>query len=332
MSAQLVTAADDHALAVRDVALEYELAGGGFRRRRLRALLGVNLLLEAGEVLGVVGESGCGKSSLAKVIAGMARPTEGSVALAGRDPWELRPRERRRLFASHVAMVFQDSGSSLNRSLTVADIVRDPLDLHRKLDGKAARKQRVAELVDMVGLPSSVLGSRPDQLSGGQKQRVAIARALALGPRILVADEPTSSLDVSVQGKVLNLLLELKQTLGLSIIFVSHDLKAVNYIADRVMVMYLGRVVQADTARSVFTAPRHPYTYALMSASPSLARSGPTGEVVLKGSIPSASDPPPGCPFHTRCWRASQECAEAFPAQRATASGEYFCFHPLADG
>jgi peptide/nickel transport system ATP-binding protein len=330
--AQPVVAADHQVLTVRDVSLEYDLLSGGFRRQRLPALLDVNLLLEEREVLGVVGESGCGKSSLAKVIAGMTRPTRGSVELSGRNPWELGARERRRLFASHVAMVFQDSGSSLNRSLTVRDIIRDPLDLHRILDGRPARNRRVEELVDMVGLPRSVLGSRPHQLSGGQKQRVAIARALALGPRILVADEPTSSLDVSVQGKVLNLLLELKQTLGLSIVFVSHDLKAVNYIADRVVVMYLGRVVQVDTARSVLTAPRHPYTYALMSASPSLTRSGAARKVVLTGTIPSASDPPPGCPFHTRCWRASEECGQAFPAQRTTASGEYFCFHPLDGG
>ncbi|MBB4684299.1 oligopeptide/dipeptide ABC transporter ATP-binding protein [Amycolatopsis jiangsuensis] len=292
-----------------------------FGHEQVYALTDVGLAIEAGETVGVVGESGCGKSTLAKVLVGLQKPAEGTVRYSGAPLSALRPIELGRT----VGMVFQDPATALNRRLPVEKILRDPLDVHH--EGTAAqRAERVRELMGLVGLPGSVADALPSQLSGGQRQRVAIARALALRPALLVADEPTSALDVSVRAQILNLLLDLKERLGLAMVFVSHDIQTVRRMSDRIVTMYLGRIVEQAPAGDLPGHAHHPYTRALFSATPSLLH--PVEPIVLSGPVPSATAPPPGCPFHTRCPRATAECSAALPPVDGTAGHTYRCIHP----
>jgi oligopeptide/dipeptide ABC transporter ATP-binding protein len=284
------------------------------------ALTDAHLVVNPGETIGVVGESGCGKSTLAKVIVGLQRPTVGTVRFRG-EPLG-------RGFGREVGMVFQDPATALNRRLAVAKIIRDPLDVHR-VGTAAEREERVRELMTLVGLPDSVADAVPGQLSGGQRQRVAIARALALRPALLVADEPTSALDVSVRAQILNLLLDLREQLGLAMVFVSHDIQTVKKMSDRIVTMYLGRIVEEALAPELPEAARHPYTRALFSATPSLLHQ--VEPIVLTGPVPSATRPPSGCSFRTRCPKATDECAADLPPL-AVADGQaghtYRCIHP----
>ncbi|WP_326952642.1 ABC transporter ATP-binding protein [Amycolatopsis sp. NBC_01286] len=282
------------------------------------ALTDAHLVVNPGETVGVVGESGCGKSTLAKVIVGLQRPTAGTVRFRGK------PLDRG--FGREVGMVFQDPSTALNRRLAVARIIRDPLDVHR-VGTPDERDDRVRELMTLVGLPDSVADAVPGQLSGGQRQRVAIARALALGPALLVADEPTSALDVSVRAQILNLLLDLREQLGLAMVFVSHDIQTVKKMSDRIVAMYLGRVVEEAPAADLPEAARHPYTRALFSATPSLLHQ--VEPIVLTGPVPSATHPPSGCPFRTRCPKATGECAADLPPLAVADGGHtYRCIHP----
>ncbi|MBM9622940.1 oligopeptide/dipeptide ABC transporter ATP-binding protein [Streptomyces zhihengii] len=301
-------------------------SGGLFARDRVHALTDASLEVRKGEIVGLVGESGCGKSTLARVLTGLQRPTEGSVRFRGRDLWDMPGAERRRDFGSSVGVVFQDPSTALNPRLTVRRILRDPLDVHGR-GTRREREERVEELLDLVGLPDHTLGALPGGLSGGQRQRVAIARALALEPELIVADEPTSALDVSVRAQVLNLLVDLRERLGLGMVFISHDIQTVRHLADRLAVLYLGRIVEEGPAARVAGAPRHPYTEALLSATPSLLHA--SERIVLHGPVPSATNPPAGCPFRTRCWKADDACEVAFPAATA-GEGEHrwHCVHP----
>lgn len=299
--------------------------GGLFRRDRVHALTDATAKVNKGEVLGIVGESGCGKSTLAKVATGLQKPTEGTVRFRGEDLWALPGARRRREFGSAMGVVFQDPSTALNPRLSVRRILRDPLDVHGKGD-QAERERRVDELISLVGLPGHVGSAVPAQLSGGQRQRVAVARALALEPDVVVADEPTSALDVSVRAQVLNLLVDLKSRLGLGMVFVSHDIQTVRHLADRIAVMYLGRIVEEGPTEQVVNAPRHPYTQALFSATPSLLHS--SERIILHGPVPSATAPPSGCPFRTRCWKATDACAEAFPDSDSEDGHTWSCFHP----
>nr|WP_246114062.1 ABC transporter ATP-binding protein [Streptomyces montanus] len=284
--------------------------GGLFARDRVYALTGADLTLAPGETVGVVGESGCGKSTLAKVLVGVQRPTSGTVSFRGRDLWTMKPAERRTAVGGSTGMIFQDPSTALNRRLTVRQILRDPLDVHKR-GAVRQREDRVRELMSLVGLPRVLAEALPGQLSGGQRQRVAIARALALDPELVVADEPTSALDVSVRAQILNLLLDLKERLGLSLVFVSHDIQTVRRMSDRVITMYLGRIVEESPADEVTDRARHPYTRALFSATPGLL--DPIDPIPLVGPVPSATRPPSGCPFRTRCWKADDLCAEVMP-------------------
>ncbi|MEX0427379.1 oligopeptide/dipeptide ABC transporter ATP-binding protein [Nocardioides sp. DS6] len=319
-------------LEVRDVDVRLPARGGSLLSRdRVHALTGVSLAVAPGETVGVVGESGCGKSTLARVLIGLQRPTSGTVAVNGTDLAGLTGRARSRVIGSTVGMVFQDSSTALNPRLPVRAILRDPLDVHRH-GNAAARQERVRELMSLVGLPASVADLLPSQLSGGQRQRVAIARALALEPAVLVADEPTSALDVSVRAQILNLLLDLNERLGLATVFVSHDIATVRRMADRIITMYLGRIVEVTPAPAVITGTRHPYSRALLSATPSLLHD--TTPITLEGPVPSAVHPPSGCPFRTRCWRASEQCAVTMPpfeADLSTPLHEFRCYHPVLD-
>ncbi|MFD6836088.1 ABC transporter ATP-binding protein [Streptomyces diastaticus] len=301
-------------------------SGGLFRRDAVHALTDASLEIRRGEILGLVGESGCGKSTLARVVTGLQRPTEGQVRFRGQDLWSLSPAQRREQFGPAVGVVFQDPSTALNPRLSVRRVIRDPLDVHRR-GTPQEREARVRELLDLVGLPGHTLEALPGQLSGGQRQRVAIARALALDPELIVADEPTSALDVSVRAQILNLLVDLRERLGLGMVFISHDVQTVRYLADRVAVLYLGRVVEEGAASQVTADSRHPYTEALLSATPSLLER--PERIVLHGPVPSATNPPSGCPFRTRCWKADDACATAFPtATEDTAGHRWHCVHP----
>ncbi|WP_436735732.1 ABC transporter ATP-binding protein [Streptomyces sp. BBFR102] len=301
-------------------------SGGLFRRDAVHALTDTSLEIRRGEILGLVGESGCGKSTLARVVTGLQRPTEGTVHFQGEDLWSMSPAQRRERFGPSVGVVFQDPSTALNPRLSVRRIVRDPLDVHRR-GTPHEREARVRELLDLVGLPGHTLEALPGQLSGGQRQRVAIARALALDPELIVADEPTSALDVSVRAQILNLLVDLRARLGLGMVFISHDVQTVRYLADRIAVLYLGRVVEEGAARQVSGDSRHPYTEALLSATPSLLER--PERIVLHGPVPSATNPPTGCPFRTRCWKADDACATAFPTVTEDPAGHrWHCVHP----
>ena len=313
-----------------DVHVHFAARGGGlFSRDRVHALTGIDLQVDAGETIGIVGESGCGKSTLARVLVGLQSPISGSVKLKGQDLASLSSSARRKAIGAGIGMVFQDPSTALNRRLPVSTILRDPLDVHRR-GSRAERDARVRELISLVGLPSSVADALPSQLSGGQRQRVAIARALALQPEVIVADEPTSALDVSVRAQILNLLLDLRKRLGLTMVFISHDIQTVRLVADRIVTMYLGRIVEDVPRVSIPDGIRHPYTRALFSATPSLLH--PVDPIQLSGSLPSPVNPPAGCPFVTRCWRSSDVCGEEMPPVQYTddSCGHQFrCYRPV---
>jgi oligopeptide transport system ATP-binding protein len=304
-------------LQVRDVMKHFPITEGIVFKKQIgsvKAVDGVNFDLMRGETLGLVGESGCGKSTLAKLLMVLVRPTAGEVTYNGQDIFTLSTRDLRRL-RRQIQIVLQDPYTSLNPRMTVGDIVGEPFEIHADVAPKGDRKRRVQELLEVVGLNPDYINRYPHQFSGGQRQRIGIARGLALRPEIIICDEPVSALDVSVQAQVMNLLEDLQDEFGLSYIFIAHDLSVVRHIADRVAVMYLGRIVEIGTDAEIYETPTHPYTQALLSAvpvpDPSLR--GQRDEIVLEGDVPSPANPPSGCRFRTRCWKAQDICAEEDP-------------------
>jgi oligopeptide/dipeptide ABC transporter ATP-binding protein len=281
-------------------------------RQVVHALTEVSLDIAAGETLGIVGESGCGKSTLARCLVRLIEPDSGSIRFDGNDVLALEGAARRR-FNRAVQMVFQDPYASLNPRMTVGATLAEALRVH-DIVPSAEIAGRVASLLDLVQLPATAAARHPHEFSGGQRQRIGIARALAVEPRVIIADEPVSALDVSVQAQIVNLFVELQERLGLALVFITHDLRLVRHMAHRVAVMYLGRVVETGPVAEIFDAPRHPYTQALLRAVPRLTPGLLRGEAAVRGELPSPLSPPTGCSFHPRCPIAEPRCSVALPA------------------
>ncbi|GIJ81163.1 oligopeptide transport system ATP-binding protein [Micromonospora phaseoli] len=307
----------DVVLETRDLVKHFPLTKGIVFKKQygaVQAVDGVNLQLRRGETLGIVGESGCGKSTLARMLVGLETPTSGDLFVQGKNMSKVSAEERRR-GRRNIQLVMQDPYTSLNPRMTVGDIIGEPFEVHPDVVPKSGRRGKVQELLELVGLNPEHINRYPHQFSGGQRQRIGIARALALNPEIILCDEPVSALDVSIQAQVINLLEKLQKELGLSYVFIAHDLSVVRHIADRVAVMYLGKIIEIGTEDDIYDKPTHPYTQALLSAVPvpDPKLRGLRDQIVLTGDVPSPANPPSGCRFRTRCWKAQDICAEQEP-------------------
>ncbi|WP_421858859.1 dipeptide ABC transporter ATP-binding protein [Oricola sp.] len=304
----------------------YDVGGGMFGKPGVvRALNGVSFSLEAGKTLAIVGESGCGKSTLARLVTMIEAPTAGSLLIDGEPVTASSASLRRKM-----QIVFQNPYGSLNPRQKVGAILEEPLKINTS-DDAATRKRKAFEMMDRVGLRTEHYERYPHMFSGGQRQRIAIARALMLNPKILVLDEPVSALDVSIQAQVLNILMDLQRELGLAYLFISHDLSVVRHIANDIMVMYLGKPVEYGTAEDVFAAPRHPYTAALLSATPIADPAHKKHRIRLSGELPSPLAPPRGCGFNPRCWKAGDDCRRDEPPLHRDGAQAFACFHPLTE-
>jgi peptide/nickel transport system ATP-binding protein len=302
----------------------------GEHRRTLKAVDGVSFSIPRGKTLSLVGESGCGKSTVARLVVGLYRPTRGRIEFDGQDLERLKGQAATKAVRRRFQIIFQDPYASLNPRWRVRDIIAEPIRVHRLVEGRAAIHARVAELLGQVGLAPADGEKYPHEFSGGQRQRVSIARALASAPEFLVCDEPTSALDVSVQAQILNLMKDLQKCLGLTYLFISHNLAVVHHMSDQVGVMYLGRLCELADARILFRRPRHPYTRLLLETIPDLELTG-RARVPVAGEVPSPIDPPPGCSFHPRCPFANERCRRERPELRLVEGDQVAC-HAVEEG
>ena len=318
----------DILVEVRHLKEYFNINTGMFSSTPLKAVDDVSFSIRRGETLGLVGESGCGKTTVGRTLLHLYKPTDGEIWFDGK---QIVTKKDIAEYRQKTAMVFQDPYSSLNPRMTVADIIGEPLDVHKMYKSEAARKERILELMAQVGLNSEHANRYAHEFSGGQRQRIGIARALAMKPRFVVCDEPVSALDVSIQAQVINMFDELQDKMGLTYLFIAHDLLVVRHISDRIAVMYLGKMVELADAKEIYDHPLHPYTRSLMSAvplpDPRMAREN--RRIVLSGDIPSPLNAPSGCPFRTRCPYASDICAQSMPEFKDVGGGHFVACHNL---
>ena len=318
-------------LEVRNLSKRFPIRGGilGGPVGHVQAVNNVSFTINQGETLGLVGESGCGKSTLGRTILRLMKPSAGQVFFEGTDIAQF-DAQAMRAMRRKMQIIFQDPYASLNPRMTVSDILEEPLKIHQLCATGIERRQQMYELLDYVQLPKEALRKYPHEFSGGQRQRISIARALAVRPQFIVCDEAVSALDVSIQAQVINLLIDLQKALGLTYLFIAHDLKVVEFISHRVAVMYLGKIVEMAPAQAIYQSPCHPYTKALLSAIPIPDPTHVRERILLQGDVPNPIAPPAGCHFHPRCWKATTECKTTYPAFTQHSKAHTFCcYHPL---
>jgi oligopeptide/dipeptide ABC transporter, ATP-binding protein, C-terminal domain len=313
-------------IQVKNLKQYFDINMGWFKNKPLKAVDDVSFNINKGETLGLVGESGCGKTTVGRTILHLYKPTSGEVIYNGNP---IKTKADIKKFREKATMVFQDPYSSLNPRMTVSDIIGEPLDVHKLYSNKKEREEKILELMDHVGLNSEHASRYAHEFSGGQRQRIGIARSLAVNPDFIVCDEPVSALDVSIQAQVINMFDELQEKLGLTYLFIAHDLLVVRHISDRIAVMYIGKMVELADAETIYTRPLHPYSQSLLSAvpvpDPKIARANK--RIVLKGDIPSPLNAPSGCPFRTRCQYAKPICAEQVPEFQEVEKGHFVACH-----
>ncbi len=321
----------EYLLEVKNLCKTFPIKGGLLGREvgAVKAVNDVSFKIKKGETLGLVGESGCGKTTLGRSILRLIEPTSGEIIFDGKNIVNYSASEMRAV-RRKMQIIFQDPYASLNPRMTVGDILSEPMDIHELHTDKSARKTRLLQLLSQVQLPPDALNKYPHEFSGGQRQRICIARALAVEPEFIVCDEPVSALDVSVQAQVVNLLMDLQRDLGLTFLFIAHDLKIVEYISNRVAVMYLGNMVEVAESKELYGDAKHPYTKALFSAIPHATTEVRADRIILQGDIPSPMNPPNGCHFNPRCWNATDVCRQTFPGlTQHTNTHMYRCYNPI---
>lgn len=321
---------DQSLLEIRNLSKCFSIRGGILLKEvaTMKAVDNVSFSIKRGETLGLVGESGCGKSTLGKTLLRLLEPTSGQILFEGTDITNIKAREMKNM-RRQMQIIFQDPYASLNPRMSVRDILEEPIRIHRLCNSEQEITSRVYELLDYVQLPKEALKKYPHEFSGGQRQRICIARALAVKPKLIVCDESVSALDVSIQAQVVNLLMDLQEELGLTYLFISHDLKIVKFISHHIAVMYLGRIVEMAPADDLYRSPKHPYTKALLSAIPNADPNKRTERIILHGNIPSPISPPSGCYFSTRCWKATDICIKKYPETTYEGDRQVACYHPI---
>lgn len=315
-------------ISFHNISKRFKVKGGLFSKKNeyVHALRNINIEIPEGITYGIVGESGSGKSTLARVFMGLYPPSEGYFIFENSDSRNF-SKESLKVFRRNVSMVFQDPYSSLNPRMKVKQILAEPLKIHN-IGSKAEKEKKILQVIDQVGLSAKDLNKFPHEFSGGQRQRIGIARALIIEPKVMVLDEPVSALDVSIQAQILNLLADIKKENNLTLIFIAHDLSVVEYLSDRVAVMYLGKILEEHDAQTIFKNPKNPYTRTLIETMPDISKTGHDFKVI-SGEIPSPINPPPGCPFEPRCDRKSEACSDTFPDLQEFDDTRVYCHHPL---
>jgi oligopeptide/dipeptide ABC transporter ATP-binding protein len=320
----------ENLLEVKNLKKYFPVKAGIFKRTvdYVKAVDDISFTVKEGETLGLVGESGCGKSTTGRTILRLLEATAGKVIFEGKSVMDLDKKEMRAI-RRDMQIIFQDPYASLNPRMTVADIVGEPLDIHKLAKNKKERNEKVKEILENVGLGEEYMNRYPHEFSGGQRQRIGVARALAVDPKLIIADEPVSALDVSVQAQVVNLLQDLQKEFGLTFLFIAHDLSVVKHISDRVAVMYLGKIVELTDKKELFKNPIHPYTQSLLSAIPEADPRKKKDRIILEGDVPSPVDPPSGCRFHPRCPKAFEPCSVKEPEFKEYGDGHFAACHLL---